>query len=184
MFTDYFKVLSVDKNATTDQIKKAYRKLAFKHHPDVCKDANANEKFIKIQEAYEILVDIELRVKYIYLYDLHYQTQPKTNFQKEYGKTREAEFNKYREAATESAVKKSKEKFSTFRENVGQAIGKGFNIATDIYAVIIGLMIIGGTFVNLSDYLEGNEESIWGVIICGLLSVAIIAGLIAKARQM
>lgn len=184
MFIDYFKILSVDKNATTDQIKKAYRKLALKYHPDVCKEPNAHEKFIQIQEAYEILQDIETRVKYKYLYDLHYQTQPKTDFQKEYGKTREAEFNKYRQAATESAVKKSKEKFSTFKENVGQAIGKGFNLATDIYAVIIGLMIVGGTFVNLSTYLGGNKDAIWGVIICGVLSVAIIAGLIAKARQM
>ena len=51
---DYYKILNIDKNASNDEIKAAYRKLARENHPD--KGGN-NEQFIKIQEAYEILSD-------------------------------------------------------------------------------------------------------------------------------
>ncbi len=64
-FIDYYKVLGVDKNATQDQIKKAYRKLARKYHPDVNpNDENAKKKFQEINEAYEVLSDPEKREKY------------------------------------------------------------------------------------------------------------------------
>lgn len=64
-FKDYYKILGVDKKATTDEIKKAYRKLAIKYHPD--KNPNnksAEEKFKEINEANEVLSDPEKRKKY------------------------------------------------------------------------------------------------------------------------
>ena len=57
-FIDYYKTLGVDKNATADDIKKAYRKLARKHHPDVNpNDKDAHRKFQQINEANEVLSD-------------------------------------------------------------------------------------------------------------------------------
>jgi len=63
--TDYYKVLGVSKNASDGEIKKAYRKLAMKYHPDRTKgDKYAEEKFKKISEAYAVLSDKEKRKQY------------------------------------------------------------------------------------------------------------------------
>src|SRR5579862_7307156 len=64
-FIDYYKILGIDKNASDDDIKKAYRKLARKHHPDLNpNDKEANKKFQQINEANEVLSDPEKRKKY------------------------------------------------------------------------------------------------------------------------
>lgn len=62
---DYYNELGVDKSATKDEIKKAYRKLALKYHPDKTKnDKEAEEKFKKVSEAYAVLSDEEKRKQY------------------------------------------------------------------------------------------------------------------------
>ena len=64
-FIDYYKVLELDKNATKSDIKKAYRKLARKYHPDLNpNDTAAQKKFQQINEAQEVLIDPEKRKKY------------------------------------------------------------------------------------------------------------------------
>ena len=62
---DYYQILGVDKNASAEEIKKAYRKLALKYHPDRNKgNKEAEEKFKQINEAYAVLSDKEKREKY------------------------------------------------------------------------------------------------------------------------
>jgi len=64
-FVDYYKILGLDKNASQDDIRKAYRKLARKYHPDVNPDnKEAHKKFQEINEANEVLGDAEKRKKY------------------------------------------------------------------------------------------------------------------------
>ena len=63
-FKDYYEIMGVKRDATQDEIKRAYRKLARKYHPDVSKQADAEEKFKQVGEAYEVLKDPEKRAAY------------------------------------------------------------------------------------------------------------------------
>lgn len=63
-FKDYYKILGLNKSASEGDIKRAYRKLARKYHPDVNKAASAEEKFKEVSEAYEVLKDPGKRKKY------------------------------------------------------------------------------------------------------------------------
>jgi curved DNA-binding protein len=63
-YKDYYEVLGVARGADADAVKRAYRKLARKYHPDVSKEKNAESKFKEVQEAYEVLRDSEKRAAY------------------------------------------------------------------------------------------------------------------------
>ncbi len=66
-YKDYYKIMDLKRDASQDEIKRAYRKLARKYHPDVSKEANAEERFKEIGEAYEVLKDPEKRAAYDHL---------------------------------------------------------------------------------------------------------------------
>lgn len=117
-FMDYYKILEIDKNASVDDIKKAYRKLARKYHPDLNpKDVEAKKKFQQINEANEVLSDPEKRKKY-----------------DKYGKDweRGEEYERYRQqqqsrgGRTQSQNFGTQEDFSDFFESMfGSSYGSG-----------------------------------------------------------
>src|SRR5210317_2638430 len=63
-YKDYYKTIGVGRKATQDEVKRTYRKLARKYHPDVSKEADAELKFKELGEAYEVLKDPEKRAAY------------------------------------------------------------------------------------------------------------------------
>jgi curved DNA-binding protein len=63
-FQDYYEVLGIARNASQDEVQRAYRKLARKYHPDVSKEKGAEEKFKAVNEAHEVLCDPEKRKRY------------------------------------------------------------------------------------------------------------------------
>lgn len=63
-YKDYYKIMGVARDASQDEIKRVYRRLARKYHPDVSKEPNAEEKFKELQEAHEVLRDPEKRAAY------------------------------------------------------------------------------------------------------------------------
>ena len=66
-YKDYYQILGLTRGADADEVKRAYRKLARKYHPDVSKEKNAEDKFKEVQEAYEVLRDSDKRAAYDHL---------------------------------------------------------------------------------------------------------------------
>lgn len=76
---DYYSALELNRNASIDQIRKSFRTLALKYHPDKNKDEGSKEKFMKIVEAYEVLSDVNGKKNYDESITLKKDT-PKHNF--------------------------------------------------------------------------------------------------------
>lgn len=171
-------MLGIDKTADSDTIKKSYRKLALKFHPDVCKLPNAQERFIEIQEAYEILGDITKRHYYDILWDSHYQPKSRTRAQEIFEEKVEKDYQQWRYQANKTAVDLAKERFDKVKEavfdGVGQAVGGVVNFMSFVYGAIFLIGPFIAIFVNWTDYKNGNEASLTGVIVCSIISALIL----------
>ncbi|MCM4153476.1 J domain-containing protein [Arenibacter sp. N53] len=111
-FIDYYKILGLDKGASQSDIKKAYRKLARKHHPDVNpNDKEAEKKFKEINEANEVLADPEKRKKYD-KYGKDWQHA------EEFEKAQSSQGSNYSRGRRSTAQKYGEQDFSDFFESM------------------------------------------------------------------
>jgi len=182
LFVDHYKILGINRNSETAALKKAYRKLALKFHPDVCKLADAQIRFIEIQEAYEILHDAHKRHYYNILFDSYYQPKIKTEPEKVFETKIQNDYQQWRYAASKTAIDLAKEKFVIAKEKihagVGQVIGGTINFMSYIYGsfLIIGPFI--GVYTSYSSIdvwdIDKNGNAIAGFIICSILSLFIV----------
>jgi curved DNA-binding protein len=95
-YKDYYQILGISRNATQDEVKKAYRKLARQYHPDISKESGAEAKFKEIGEAYEVLKDPEKRKAYDQLgrYQPGQEFRPPPDWEESFGPgTRYYEFS-------------------------------------------------------------------------------------------
>ncbi|MDV3196287.1 MAG: molecular chaperone DnaJ [Candidatus Phytoplasma stylosanthis] len=129
---DYYDILGISKNATENEIKKAYRTLVKKYHPDVSKEANATEKFKEIQEAYQILSNPEKKRDY----DRFGHRNDYNNFNSNNFKDFSQEFNF--EDIFENFFGSSKNKQSQKR-NRDKIEDKNINITIDFLEACLGV---------------------------------------------
>src|SRR5580692_10721008 len=95
-YKDYYEVLGVSRGADADALKRAYRKLARKYHPDVSKEKNAESKFKELQEAYEVLRDPDKRAAYDQLgrdYRTGQQFRPPPDWSQRFGQSGSQRFS-------------------------------------------------------------------------------------------
>lgn len=143
-YKDYYKVMGLNKNTDQDEIKRTYRKLARKYHPDVSKEADAENKFKELGEAYEVLRDPEKRAKYDQ-YGQYWQN-PEQQYQQQSG-------NRHQQYASDDAQAAAFEDFinQTFRQRYHQEHAAQYDKGQDIHAQMT---------ISLEDSFHGAEKSL------------------------
>lgn len=151
---NYYKTLELNQNATLDEIKKSYRKLAFEYHPDHNKSQNANAFFIEITEAYEILKDIEKRKIYD---DLLFGKNSKTT---------EESMGNWQNQAKQKAEQHSAMDYDVFKNNIMNELAlvakHSGNFGCLIF-IVFGFII--SFYMLIKSLFEKDETLIMGMVI-------------------
>lgn len=134
MRKNYYDVLEIGPNATEQEIKKAYRRLAKLYHPDVSKVKNAHEKFVEITEAYDFLM--AQKPEYITGYDHAAQTE-------EYKKNDERDvYAEFREEAKKRAEAQARMRYETFRKQHEAFQQSGISDIVLLFTLIFRIIVI------------------------------------------
>jgi len=159
---NYYDILQIDRTATEEDIKKAFRELAMKWHPDRNSSANAHQVFIEINEAYEILSNRMKRQAYDHIY---FERMDVANYH---------EFFKWQAEAKNRANTYAEMDFIKFKERILDEIkvvvkhGSSLGCLT---FVLLGVLV--GIWIIIKSAVEGNGD----LALAGVLSLLIYGGL-------
>ncbi len=182
LFADHYKVLGIPRDADMPQIKRAYRRLALKFHPDIYKSADAQSRFVEIPSGIEILSSADKRAVYNILFDGHSQVSERNYYQKMRDTELNAGYQKWRDKAYKNALDHSNEVFSTFKSHVFETIGEGVEDAKKIASIFLVPVFCSLPLWGLYSSYHGIKEwdinkygnAIAGFVICSILSLAVV----------
>lgn len=158
MFKNYYEILETSQNANLSEIKKAYRKLALQYHPDKNNAPNAQQKFVEITEAYEVLKDVSQRKIYDQIYNRQFSTNKTSNNNNQEKQAQWSEFGK------QKATEYSEMEFDLF---IKRAFGEIKVVAKNSLSIGLVLFcafaaIIGFSLMSISPFLGIGTIILWG----------------------
>lgn len=172
---NYFDILQLPETATKEDIKSAYRKRAKQYHPDKNKEANAAEMFIRINEAYEFLMD-DSRRKY-------YSARRKQTMSREEELRREhvyREWVKQQEAARQRARQHAQLRYEEFANSPVYKTANAVNKYSNYVFLVLGIiMMITPIFWYISDkeQLIEHERTVGSLVMPGVIGLCFTYGL-------
>ncbi len=143
-YKDYYKIMGLEREASQEEIKRTYRKLARKYHPDVSKEANAEAKFKELGEAYEVLRDPDKRAKYDQ-YGQYWKEQDQAS------QAGQPHYQHYQHVDESQAADFQDFLNSIFRERYGQQSTSFYDEGRDIHAKLE---------ISLEDSFFGAEKTV------------------------
>jgi len=190
MIKNHYNTLEINRYASIEEIKKAYRRLSLKWHPDINNSPDAHDRFIEINEAYLILSDLEAKQKYDKEYDYHFiSLKDKPNFdatgktfrQNESQQYQDKDLNNWSTNARKQGEKYASMSFEQFSQLV-KAIIKESSIQTIValFYAICGVLGANGFF----SMLIGLRDTKPTKILLGILFIFLsIVGLFLTSKK-
>lgn len=185
MIKNYYQILDIHPDTNPEEIKKAFRKKALKYHPDVCKLPNANNLFIEVYEAFEILSDSQNRLQYDKI--LFEQENAVVEVKKP---TNDNNFNIWMNNAKTKAEKHSKMKYDEYKRSafyeIFETTRKTISIGCIASFAIIWILGLYGFFVGLSQLLRQERDDysfVMGLVLFILPTIPLIIALKNKFKK-
>ena len=168
---DYYKILELEFGADILTVKKAYRRLALKYHPDKNKEPNAAQKFIEITEAYEVLRDSLKKSEYDRLYQAYFRT----NTQKQYSEqSYDQTYQRKQQEWADFGREKAKEYSSIPFEEFAKRLLKEISVGASYIPNAIAILFVGGGAIGILTILPKAFEDGGGL---GLILLLMVVGL-------
>jgi len=158
---DYYKILEIEFGADIPSVKKAYRRLALKYHPDKNKAPDASAKFIEITEAYEVLNNDIKKNQYDNLYSSYFRTQGQKNENREDVKTEKTqEWTNYgRKKAEEYASMK----YDDFADRIIDELRLGISYTPNIIFILICVAGVVSSF-----FVMAKVSGVFGLLMLAM----------------